>query len=96
MPWGRQNGAPDGIALFDSTSETLLDALSYEGTIDAATFDGSSAAYNLVEGNRTAIADSNSVDGALGRFPDGHRTGDAAADWFFIGVLSPGSANPIP
>ena len=41
-----QNGAPDGLALLRGA--TLLDALSYEGAITAATIGGQS--YNLVEG----------------------------------------------
>ena len=32
-----QNGAPDGLALVDTTKDTLIDALSYEGAIHAAT-----------------------------------------------------------
>ena len=31
-----QNGAPDGVALVNTTTKALLDALSYEGAISAA------------------------------------------------------------
>lgn len=65
-----QNGAPDGLALIDAATGDLLDALSYEGSIAAATIDGST--YSLVEGTAlpAAVADSNTVVGAIARLPD--------------------------
>ena len=88
-----QNGAPDGIALIDTTSVVLLDALSYEGEITAATIDG--RAYNLVEGTALAanVADSNTIDGSLSRIPDKQDTNDAASDWAFTTTKTPGAAN---
>ena len=58
-----QNGAPDGLALLEGT--TLVDALSYEGAITAATIGGQT--YNLVEGTALAatVEDSNTVAGSL-------------------------------
>ena len=60
-----QNGAPDGVALIDTATKALLDALSYEGEIHSATIDGQ--VYDLVEGTPLAatVADSNTVDGSL-------------------------------
>jgi len=88
-----QNGAPDGVALVDTGSGNLLDALSYEGAITSATI--GSTTYNLVEGTLLPvdIADSNTVDGSLARFPDGRDTGDAASDWVFTTTATPGAAN---
>lgn len=88
-----QNGAPDGIALIDTASKSLLDALSYEGEIAAATIDGQ--AYNLVEGTALAatVADSNTVDGSLSRIPDKQDTNNAASDWAFTTTKTPGAAN---
>ena len=88
-----QNGAPDGVALIDTAGGNLLDALSYEGSITAATI--GSATYNLVEGNAlpAAVADSNTVTGSLARIPNGADTGDAAADWAFTTTVTPGAAN---
>ncbi|HEY8193140.1 MAG TPA: lamin tail domain-containing protein [Gaiellaceae bacterium] len=88
-----QNGAPDGIALLDGT--TLVDALSYEGPITAATIGGQT--YNLVEGTMLAatVADSNTVDGSLIRNPDGKDTNDAASDWAFTTTLTRGAANVL-
>jgi hypothetical protein len=86
-----QNGAPDGLALLEGT--TLLDALSYEGAITAATIGGQT--YDLVEGTvlPAAVEDSNAVAGSLIRNPDGKDTGDAAADWAFTTTVTRGAAN---
>jgi hypothetical protein len=88
-----QNGAPDGLALVDTATKQLLDALSYEGEIRSATIDGQ--VYDLVEGTAlpATVADSNAVDGSLSRLPDGGDTNDAAADWAFTETKTPGAAN---
>ena len=87
-----QNGAPDGVALLGAGG-SLLDALSYEGAIEAATIDG--ATYDLVEGTvlPAATADSNTVAGSLARIPNGTDTNDAAADWAFTTTVTQGAAN---
>jgi hypothetical protein len=89
-----QNGAPDGVALIDAESDTLLDALSYEGSITAAVIDG--VTHDLVEGTALAaeVADSNTVAGSLIRFPDGSDSNDAATDWAFTTTVTKGAANP--
>lgn len=88
-----QNGAPDGLALLEGS--TLLDALSYEGGITAATVGGQT--YNLVEGTvlPTGVEDSNAVAGSLIRNPDGKDTNDAASDWAFTTTLTRGAANVL-
>jgi len=93
VPAEMQNGAPDGLALVDTVTKALLDALSYEGEIHAATIDGQ--VYDLVEGTAlpASVADSNSVDGSLSRIPDGSDTNDAATDWAFTTTKTPGAAN---
>jgi len=87
-----QNGAPDGIALI-GPSGSLLDALSYEGSITAAQI--GSATVSLVEGTALpeGVADSNTVEGSLIRHPDGKDTNDAAADWRFTTTVTSGAAN---
>lgn len=87
-----QNGAPDGIALLGADG-TLLDALSYEGSIEQATIGG--RFYDLVEGTAlpTATADSNTVAGSLSRLPNGSDTDDAATDWAFTTTTTEGAAN---
>jgi hypothetical protein len=91
-----QNGAPDGLALFDTAALMLLDALSYEGAITAATFDGIPGTYNLVEGSAATAQDSNSNPGSLVRFPDGTDSDQAASDWHFVESPSPGASNQAP
>lgn len=87
-----QNG-PDGVALIDTGDGTLLDALSYEGAIEAATI--GSQTYNLVEGTQlpVSVADSTTVGGSLARVPNGHDANDAAADWSFTTTITRGEAN---
>ena len=93
VPIELQNGAPDGLALLEGT--TLLDALSYEGAITAATIGGQT--YSLVEGTvlAPAVEDSNTVAGSLIRNPDGKDTNDAAADWAFTTTVTRGAANVL-
>jgi hypothetical protein len=88
-----QNGAPDGLALLEGT--TLLDALSYEGAITAATIGGQT--YNLVEGTAipAAVEDSNTAGGSLIRNPDGKDSDDAASDWAFTTTVTRGAANVL-
>jgi len=87
-----QNG-PDGVAVVDTATGELLDALSYEGALTAVTIGG--ATYNLVEGTALPadVADSNTVHGTLIRSPDGQDTDDAASDWVFTTTPTPGAAN---
>ena len=88
-----QNGAPDGVALYDTRYEGVIDALSYEGAIERA-FIGPFA-HTLVDGNALppSVADSNSVTGSISRIPNGSDTGDSASDWSFTRTVTPGRAN---
>ncbi len=88
-----QNGSPDGLALIDTSSGSLLDALSYEGSITSALI--GTKTYNLVEGTALAatVTDSNTANGSLIRNPDGKDTNNAAADWVFTTTLTRGAAN---
>jgi hypothetical protein len=90
-----QNGAPDGLALYDTESKQVLDALSYEGAITAAQIDG--AVFNLVEGTvlPATVADSNTANGSLIRNPNGQDTNNAASDWAFTTTLTRGTANVL-
>jgi vibriolysin len=87
-----QNGAPDGVALI--SGGTLVDALSYEGSITAAVIAGVGT-VSLVEGTvlASSVADSNTVTRSLCRYPNGTDTDNASADWALRSVVTPGSAN---
>ncbi|MCM2334033.1 MAG: lamin tail domain-containing protein [Anaeromyxobacteraceae bacterium] len=99
-----QNGAPDALALVDTVTGLLLDALVYEETTPVAALravhlDGpfmGMGPFSLVSGNpvRPDQVDVNTGSGALVRRPDGARTGDDATDWVFTATPTPGAANP--
>src|SRR5215211_1144738 len=90
-----QNGIPDGVALVDTSTGVLLDALSYEGPIVDALIGG--VTVSLVEGTAlpAEVADSNTVEGSLSRIPDGRDTNDAATDWQFTTTATRGAANVL-
>jgi endonuclease I len=75
-----QNGAPDGIVLKDGA--TVLDSVSYEGTM-----------AGITEGTGGAPTDGNSVPGSVGRAPGGVDTDDNAADFALSSTPTPGSVN---
>ena len=92
-----QNGSPDGVLLLDTVNLRVLDALSYEGSITAATVDGVPGTVNLVEAPALpdSVADSNTVTGSLIRWPSGHDTDHADADWVFTTTPTPGAPNQL-
>lgn len=85
-----QNGAPDGVVLFNVNTNKVIDSLSYEGAM-TGDLPGNTG-FNLVEGTATDAADSG--DGALCRSPDGQDTDNAVADWKLCTSPSAGVANP--
>ncbi len=91
-----QNGPPDGLALVDTTTHTVIDRFCYEGAMTAVTLPGFTGPVSLVEGTFLAasVADSNTVQGALCRSPNGTDGDNAAMDWKFCTSLTPGDANP--
>lgn len=88
-----QNGAPDGVALFDTNNTQLLDALSYEGLITNFSITGTPGVFSLVEGPAFAGADHGNGPASLGRYPNGIDTNNAANDWVLSALPSPGFAN---
>ncbi len=92
-----QNGAPDGVAIFNSANNTILDALAYEGSVTAAVITGAPGTFNLVEGTALAgsVADSNTLVGSLSRLPNGQDTNNANTDWAFSTTPTPGAANVL-
>jgi hypothetical protein len=88
-----QNGSPDGLALVNKATGELIDALSYAGSITAASIPGIAMPVSLVEGTPTAAVDSNSVVGSLCRLPDGLDTNNAVMNWSFSSTPTPGAAN---
>jgi hypothetical protein len=80
-----QNGSPDAMGLIQLSTTSLVDAVSYEGSVPG-----------FVEGNGVppgpGTSDSLEVNTGLSRFPDGMDTGDNASD-FHYACISPGTAN---
>ena len=89
-----QNGAPDGVALINTTTGALFDALSYEGSITMAAITGITGTVNLVEMTAFATADTNDNLYSLARSPNGRDTNNAATDWTRTMTITPGAANP--
>jgi hypothetical protein len=87
-------GLPDGIALYDTSTHKLIDAISYEGSLSAAMIDG--MVFDLVSGNPAIAEDDSSGVFSIARIPNGADTGDDATDWVTTSVLTPGAANTMP
>jgi hypothetical protein len=89
-----QNGAPDGLLLGHLATCQVIDALSYEGSITAASTAPSGCGnVNLVEGLPATEEDEAAIDGSLGRVPSGFDSNNADADWRFGTTPTPGAAN---
>lgn len=87
-----QNGGPDAIALFDTSTFSVIDALSYEGSVVAARIAGAPGTYNLVEGSSTTVFDDATDNTTMVRSPNGSDTNDAMTDWS-LGAPTPGAPN---
>jgi hypothetical protein len=88
---GFQNGAPDGLAIYDTTMDRIVDALSYEGSVSGARIEGAAMPRTLVEGTATTAVDMGA--GSLSRIPNGRDTNMASADWALTATTTPGAAN---
>lgn len=88
-----QNG-PDGVALINTNTKTLVDALAYEGLVPAAVITGFPAAVSLVEGTAFAGADTNDDLNSLARTPNGSDVNNAVVDWKLATTITPGAMNP--
>ena len=90
-----QNGAPDAVALINTMTMSVVDALSYEGAITAATIPGVMGMPSMVEGTAlpASVADSNTANASLARVPNGVDSNNAADDWSLTMTPTPGAAN---
>jgi hypothetical protein len=89
-----QNGAPDGVVLINNATKTVVDALSYEGSMTSVELPGFAAPVSLVEMTATTAADITPFTGTLCRTPDGQDTDNAQADFGVCAAPTPGAANP--
>lgn len=88
-----QNGDPDAVGIFDTSTNMLIDALSYDGSVTAGTITNAPGTYNFVEMTATSVGDSNTVGGSMIRDPNGSDTNNAMTDWAFSMIPTPGTAN---
>ncbi|MCP3105452.1 lamin tail domain-containing protein [Myxococcus sp. K15C18031901] len=92
-----QNGSPDAVALYDGAQDALIDTLSYEGAITAATIAGSTKTFNMQEGtdDTRTLEDSNTVVGSLSRNELSADTDNNWKDFKFTTTITPGYVNKI-
>ncbi|ATB45325.1 lamin tail domain-containing protein [Corallococcus macrosporus] len=92
-----QNGAPDGVALYDEATDALIDSLSYEGHVVDASIEGTETKFDLREGSADTkdLADSNTAQGSLCRDADSTDTDVNVDDFTFTTTVTPGAANVI-
>jgi hypothetical protein len=79
-----QNGSPDAVAILHLPDSSVVDALSYEGTVPG---------YS--DGNGVPTANSDTVFNSflgLSRYPDGNDSNDDSTD-FVLSCITPGIAN---
>lgn len=89
-----QNGAPDGLLIIDTSSNTVIDRFSYEGTIANANVTGFPTTVTLVEMTPSPFSDTNSTPNiSLCRSPNGVDTNNASVDWAICNTPTPGGAN---
>jgi hypothetical protein len=88
-----QNGSPDGVAIVNTATRTLIDAFSYEGAITQAFLPGFPGPVNLVAGSPFMTPDPSDVPGSLARVPDGGDTQQDSDDWALAGTPTPGYPN---
>ena len=89
-----QNGSPDGLVLVNTMTMKVVDAFSYEGAIPAINVP-MVGMVALVEGMalNMMVQDSNVDAGSLARLPNGYDGNNAATDWAFSKMPTPGAAN---
>lgn len=85
-------GTSDGVALYDTAQDTLVDAVAYEGNLVAVPIDGQS--FAMTEGPHGPLdIDLGEGDASLVRFPDGNDTDDSRLDWALSWTPTPGARN---
>jgi len=93
-----QNGAPDAVALYNTSTDTVVDALSYEGQVADALITGSAKTFDLREGtaDTTSLTDPGTgSEGSLSRLPHGIDTDVNATDFVFTKKSTPGAPNEM-
>lgn len=87
-----QNGATDGLVLLDTSTHTVLDALSYEGS---TTWNSDAGVLMIQEGtaSTTTLADGPTANVSVCRVPNGQDTNVNATDFKVCSMPTPGVVN---
>jgi len=87
-------GSPDGLALIDDATDTLIDAISYEGAITTADLSTwGMGTVSLIEGIALNASVKDEAGGSLCRLPNAKDTNSSSADWAIAAAPTPGAQN---
>ncbi|MFK8012215.1 MAG: lamin tail domain-containing protein [Marinicellaceae bacterium] len=89
-----QNSNPEGIVLFNTNTNSVIDSLSYGGDIPTATLTDINRVVNVTE-NSSSVSDNASNDGSIARVPNGLDRNLNDQDFKFTAVSTPGSYNQL-
>jgi cysteine-rich repeat protein len=88
-----QNGAPDGLAIYDTAADKLVDSLSYEGDMRSVTLNQTTTKFSLTEGAGSTATLVDAGAGSLSRIPNGQDSDSNADDFKLTATTTPGAAN---
>jgi len=85
------NSAPTGVAIIDTVKLTVIDAVTFGGTVNAQ-LKGFTGTTSFLEGTAKTLADSGA--GSCVRIPNGQDTDNLTADWQFSSANNPSPGAP--
>ncbi|QRK12485.1 lamin tail domain-containing protein [Archangium violaceum] len=89
-----QNGSPDGVAIYNKATDSIVDSLAYEGDMQDCTLKETTTTFDLMEGTTptTSLADSSSA-GSLSRIPNAQDSDSNMDDFKLTAAPTPGAPN---
>ena len=96
VPVEAQNGAPDGVALFDTATRASSTRSRTKARSSARSSGRSPTRSSRAPRCRRPSPTRTRSTGSLARIPNGSDTDDAATDWAFTTTVTPGEANVRP
>ncbi|MFZ5446914.1 MAG: lamin tail domain-containing protein, partial [Myxococcota bacterium] len=87
-----QNGPTDAVALIDTASSAILDALSYQGQTSWTSPNGTVVVQEGTA-STTLLADSNTINNSVCRVPNGADTNSNGTDFAVCSAPTPGAVN---
>jgi hypothetical protein len=88
------NSGPTGVAIIDTVKLTVVDSVTFGGTVNAQLV-GFPSKTSFLEGTAKSLSDSGSTAGSCVRIPNGQDADNLTTDWQFSSANnpSPGAAN---